>query len=654
MKLVLVFSLALITALGFVNANAQEEAKSCGKVKRAQARGTVASSEEDKYDVKYVKLNLNLTNVSTALSGDVTTKAMVIAPSISTYVFELNPVYTIDSVLINGVISPFTTLGYIRTVSLSSPLNINTLFTAQVFYNGTLVAGTGGFFQGISNTVSPSWRNRVTYTISESYHANDWWPCKQSLKDKIDSTDTWLTVADSLKAGSNGRLVAITPIDANHNRYEWKERYPIDYYLISIAVAKYIDYSYYMHYTGSTDSMLIQNYIYDNPATLTRFKSVIDSTGMMVNYFSNLYGRYPFWKEKYGHCMAPISGGMEHETMTTIGFFDASVVAHELGHQWFGDNVTCATWADIFMNEGLASYTEDLFFDHFNGHPQMLLDIIDKQTNVKSFDTGTIFTSDTSTELRIFDSRLSYNKGACMLHMLRFITNNDNEFFQVYKTYQTQMKDSTGTIQDFMHTYENVVGSTVNGIAIDTFFKQWAYKEGYPLYALYWNQIDTDVYLKIVQTTVLPTSVAKFTLPAEIQFHSGLGDTTIRVVNDSSSQMYHFTWSKAVTTLTFDPNFWLVYGPNGIYHDPSLSVLGVDKSLVSIHPNPSKSNWIVEGLSANSTLTVTDITGKVFWQNKTSNAQNTIIPSDGFAPGIYFLQVKNNNQPSGVYKLVKE
>ena len=93
MKLVLVFSLALITAMGFVNANAQEEAKSCGKVKRAQARGTVASSEEDKYDVKYVKLNLNLTNVSTALSGDVTTNAMVVAPSISTYVFELNPVY---------------------------------------------------------------------------------------------------------------------------------------------------------------------------------------------------------------------------------------------------------------------------------------------------------------------------------------------------------------------------------------------------------------------------------------------------------------------------------------------------------------------------------------------------------------------------------
>jgi len=156
-----------------------------------------------------------------------------------------------------------------------------------------------------------------------------------------------------LKAGSNGVLTAVTRTDATHLRYEWKERYPIDYYLISASVAPYVDYSYYVHFTGSYDSMLVQNYIYPNVLSSTYYKHVIDSTGMMIDYFSTLYSRYPFWKEKYGHCMAPLSGGMEHQTMTTIGYFSPTVVAHELSHQWFGDNATCATWSDIMMNEGL-------------------------------------------------------------------------------------------------------------------------------------------------------------------------------------------------------------------------------------------------------------------------------------------------------------
>ena len=332
-------------------------------------RSTVADLAEDAYDVKYIKFNLNVSNTSTAISGDVLTYAKVTAASMSSYVFELDTAYTIDSAKINGVLHTVGGSDSIRSIALGTPLTSGSMFTAQIFYHGS-VASSGPFtLGGVFNITDPHWGVRTLFTISEAYHANRWWPCKQSLRDKIDSVDMWVTVPDPLKVGSNGLLQHVTHVDATHSRYEWKERYPINYYLISIAVGPYTDYSYYMHFTGSSDSMLIQNYIYDIPSCLPTYKDVLDSTGLMIDYFSGLFGLYPFVKEKYGHCMVYWGGAEENQTMTTIGSgaLNAEIVAHELGHQWFGDNVTCSTWRDIVMNEGFASYASYLYYEHFYG-----------------------------------------------------------------------------------------------------------------------------------------------------------------------------------------------------------------------------------------------------------------------------------------------
>ena len=655
MRLTFKSFITIVLLLAATTSFAQETAtaQKCGVSKsRVMAKTTVADPAEDNYDVKYVKLNLAMDNLSTTISGDATTKAVSVVPSLSAYVFELVSTLTIDSVLINGVSSPVTTVGNIRTVALSPAVPMGGLFTAQVFYNGTPASGTLMSTLGINSVASPSWGNRATFTLSESYHAFEWWPAKQSLRDKIDSSEVWITVPDSLKAGSNGLLQNITTVDAGHVRYEWKERYPIDYYLISVSVADYVDHSYYMHFTGSTDSMLVQNYVYNNPATLPAFVSVIDSTGMMIDYFSQLYGRYPFWQEKYGHCMAPLGGGMEHQTMTTLGFFEVTIDAHELGHQWFGDNATCGTWADIFMNEGFASYSEDLFLDHFHNHAAMLNDIQARQNNVKSSPGGAIYVDDTTNENRIFDSRLSYDKGACLLHMLRFVINNDSVFFQTYKNYQAQMTDSSGMISDYKTVVQNTAGSTVNQMNIDTFFNQWAYLEGYPIYTVKWNEMGHDVYIKLDQTTSMPSSDPLFYTPIELRLHSTSGDTVVRVFNNQASQLYHFTWSKTMIGMTFDPNYWLLYQLASMSEDPALSVAQVAKSSIHVMPNPTSTYWQLDGLTTDNKLTLSDMTGRVLWSAQGVN-NNVQIPAQELVRGMYLLQIKNNEGTTTV-KLVKE
>lgn len=654
-----VAALLLVCAYGKGYSQRHDSHWQCHSVKsklaglKSAAKTTVAHPDEDKYDVKYVKLNVEMTNIATTIAGDVTTTAQVVAPTLDAYVFEMLPPLVIDSVLIDGVLHTSTVTGDTCRVTFGAPRTAGTMFTAQVFYHGTPESGTSFDIHGISTLQSPSWDNWATFTLSEPYSAKDWWPCKQSLRDKIDSADIWVTVDDSLKAGSNGLLQAVTPMGGGRSRYEWKERYPIDYYLISVAVARYTDYSFYMHFTGSADSMLIQNYVYDNPMTLPFFKNIIDSTEQQMNFFSSIFGRYPFWKEKYGHAMAPLSGGMEHQTMSTMGFFQSWLVAHELAHQWFGDNVTCGSWSDIVINEGFASYSEYLYIDHFRSRAQATADIRDRQDFVMEEPGGTLYVADTTSEGRIFSSRLSYDKGACVIHTLRHVINNDTYFFDLLRGWQTSRSNSTGTIMDFKDLTAAMIGNTINGVNMDTFFNQWFYKEGYPVFSARWNQTGNDVIVQLNQTTTVPSSVANFQVPLELRLRSATGDTTIRVLNNQASQGFHFKWSKTMTSLVTDPNHWLIDSVTSITRDASLGVQEMQFAAINIYPNPSATNWIADGIPANSVLTLTDVTGKLLWQSNNDGNTRITIPAHTLATGLYLLRISNEGVGEKVYKVVK-
>jgi aminopeptidase N len=608
--------------------------------RHAKARVTVATPEEDYYDVEYVKMEIEATNLSTAITGHVTTRAKVAAASMGEYYFELSNQLIIDSAKINGGILPVTQVNtWVNKISLPFFLAQNAVFTAEVFYHGAPTGGTGFFTNGILHQTDASLPVQVTHTVSAAVHSRDWWPCKQSLTDKIDSADIWVTVPAGLKVAGNGLLKNVTPVSGTTNRYEWSSRYPADYYLLSFSVAPYNEYNYFVQFPAGNDSMLVQNFIYNDPSILQQHQDELDTIGLIINHFSSLFGKYPFANEKFGICQTPLGGGMENQTMVSLGSLHTTLIAHELAHQWWGDNVTCGSLKDMWLNEGFATYCEQLYVEQFWGQAAAQSYRTGVFNQVMYGASGTVEVSDTTNELRIYDGRLTYQKGAAVAHMLRYLINDDSSYFQVLKYYQQQYAYKTAVTTDL----KTLAEQTTN-VDLDTFFNQWVYKEGFPTYTAKWYQNGNQVLLKLVQTTSMPSSVSVFKLPIQIKLTSAQGDTIIKIDNYQATQFYIIDWSKTMTGLVLDPNNHIVNKTLPTQHDAGLlDIEAVTLRDIEIYPNPSSNGWVIKNVPANSELVMIDMQGREIYKS-IALTDPVSIPSAHLAAGSYLLTIRNKEQ----------
>lgn len=640
--------IVLVTVCMWSGAEAQEKC-SRAKSKRAAHKTTIATKEEDDYDIKGLKFDIALSNTSTSVSGNVTTYARTNISNFSVYAFELDANLTIDSVKINNQLAVVNSTGAVHKVTLSVPLSQNTDFTATVYYHGQTPSGTGQFFTGGLNHVQLSTGTNLMYSLSDPSFTDDWWPCKQSLVDKIDSVTMWVTVDDSLKVGCNGLLMNTTPMPGNKLRYEWQTKYPIEYYLITVAVAPYSEYNYYMHFTdGSKDSMLIQNFVYDSASFLTpQIRSYLDSTGLVVDYFSTLFGRYPFDKEKYGHCFSVLTGGMEHQTMTTMSNNPSTtLISHELGHQWWGDNVTYASWEDIWLSEGFATYCEQLFLEHFRSVQEMKDRRTVEYNGIMAQPYGSVWVNDTTVIGRIFDYRLTYRKGAAVAHMLRYLAPHDSLFFKGLRNYQQQFGRGIAKTPDLQGVMQQTYG-----ISLDSFFRQWVYGQGYPTFSVKWAQQGSQVHVKISQTTS-NTSVPAFNIPVELKLKSATGEKMVRVEVDKPVHHFILSWNEQMTGLEVDPDDDIVNRTNAITEDPALlDIPATDIDEVKIFPNPATSGWNIENLKAGTRYRLYDIAGRLICHGVVKG--HIFIDASRLPQGNYLLEINEQGQNSKYYRLAK-
>jgi len=596
------------------------------------------------YDIKFYHLDIAVERTSVDVEGRVSILAEVLTSQLDTFAFELIDALGIDSVLINGNNSSFTRSNDEVFVEVLPALTQGSFIEAQIFYGGTPVSG--GFFSGISNAFSQSWGNQVTWTLSEPFNAKQWFPCKQVLSDKADSVYVFVTTSNQNKVGSNGVLENVVALPNNKVRYEWKSRYPINYYLISIAVGEYVDYSFYAHPAGLNDSILIQNYIYDNPATLPYFKTQIDLTGDFIELFSDLFGLYPFWQEKYGHSMAPLNGGMEHQTMTTQGFFNFTLTAHELAHQWFGNNVTCATWSDIWINEGFASYSEYIALENLNPGQQFPW-ISDCHNLIVSEPGGSVFipVNQANDESRIFNYRLSYKKGAAIVHMLRFELQDDNLFFNILKAFQIQFKDSVATGMDFKN-----LAASMSGKNLDDFFDQWYFGEGHPIYNIVWFQGNNTLHISSTQTpSTSNAGVFKMLLPFKI--YTLTGDTTILLQQNNASENFSVPFSAPIDSIRFDPEKRQLKVISNLVQEVRQADIKGDNFL--LYPNPvHESVYVQFGQPEARHISIYNTEGRLMYQAQ-SNLSGISIPVGNLSAGLYFVKINGQSKTYHTKKFIK-
>ncbi len=642
MKNILTITLSVLFANFLFGQRISEYHKASFEGKHFETRMVKADNPLlNNYDVTFYKIDINATNTTKTISGNGTVNAVVVNNPLSTLVLELINSLVVDSVIINNVKRTSTHTNDEITVVLPSSLPVGSSFSAKVYYHGT---STGS---GISNGNSPNWGSQITWTLSESYHAKDWFPCKQVLSDKADSVYVFVTCPNTLKVGSNGLLKNIVTVPGNKLRYEWKSYYPINYYLPSIAISNYQEYNIYAHPAGITDSILIQNYLYSNSGYLPYFKSVIDLTPSFIELLSEKYGMYPFKNEKYGHATAPIGGGMEHQTMTTLSSFDFELVIHELGHMWFGDNVTCSNWQDIWINEGFATYTHYIGLQNLMTQTDADQMIITTQDDVMADAGGSVYVplADVMDEQRIFDYRLTYEKGAAIIHQIRFILNDDILFYNILKNFQQTYGGNVASATDFKNVLE-----TMSGMDFTDYFTQWYYGEGYPTYNISWSQQSNNVGLILSQTSSMPAVTPFFKLPLEVKFLWAGGDTTIKFNNTSNNQLFNVTTPHVIQSIQIDPNNWIVNKVGSILLSNSVNLINNE---IKFYPNPVKDYINIEipeeFLNENLIIEITDITGKLVKKVNVKTLSQKIDLKD-LNDGIYFINNSFNKKP---YKFVK-
>jgi aminopeptidase N len=592
-------------------------------------KDNISDSRLSLYDVTFYYIDLEVNNINTSIAGFTEIHGSALNVDMPELVFELSDTLIIDSLFLNGTLwTGFIHTDNLITIYPDPMIGKGEHFIARIYYHGD--PGSNGFFSGISSRTDYYWNQRVTYTLSEPFHARDWFVCKQVLTDKADSAYINITTDTSLMAGSNGLLDRITPVPGGRHRFEWKTKYPVAFYLLSITVADYQDYSIYAHPVMDGDSVLIQNYIFDIPAFLDSNRKDIDATADMIELYSNLFSVYPFQKEKYGHCYAPMGGGMEHQTMTTLSSFHFSLVAHELGHQWFGDNVTCATWQDIWINEGFASYTEYLALENLVSVEDANLWMASAHEIARTQPDGSIYIpeEDINDEYRIFSVPLSYKKGAAILHMIRYELNNDELFFNTLRTFQQVFKDSTATGLDFMEILETTSGQDFNW-----FFDQWYFGKGYPVFSMTWWQENDSLYIISSQTgSSTETPFFKTHIDFRLRYEDNT-DTLIRMEQTENYNIFHIPSLKLVSDVLADPDNWI------------LDVITITKKPLQedafiIGPNPFTDDIMVQFHNSNihRDIIISDLGGRIVGRFETE-ASVINLPVKNLVRGVYLFTV---------------
>lgn len=455
----------------------------------------------------------------------------------------VNSSLAIDSVSKAGV--SFTHSGNILTIALNRTYIPGETAEVNIYYRHLNVQD-GAFYA----------TGGMLFTDCEPEGARKWFPCWDKPSDKA-LLDLTAKVPSTVKFASNGKLMD-SVFSADTLIYHWASTHNIATYLVVMtAKVNYnLDIVYWHKPSNPNDSVPIRFYF--NPGeNISSIKTIITP---LTNWYSEHFCEHPFQKNGFAALNSQFAwGGMENQTLTSIcpNCWQEWLIAHEYAHQWFGDMITCDTWADIWLNEGFATWSENFWWEQSGGYTAYKNSINSDASSYLGSNPGWAISepswaTTTPSVNTLFNYAITYAKGACVLHMLRY-TLGDSLFFASMQSYanDTNLRFQSAKIADFNDHVDSVTGGNY-----DWFFNQWIFAPNHPLYAnqYYFENLGSgnwDVHFLAKQTQ---TNAPFFQMPLVVKIYFlDNTDSLVRVMNTANQQEFTWTFGKQPTTFTFDP-----------------------------------------------------------------------------------------------------
>lgn len=318
-----------------------------------------------------------------------------------------------------------------------------------------------------------------------------------------------------------------------------------------------------------------------------------------------------------------------------------------IGHQWWGDMVTCANFHHIWLNEGFATYSEALWYEKRDNDVQSLHN---RMISNKYYGSGTIYVEDTTSVWRIFHGGLSYAKASWVLHMLRHIV-GDSAFFNGLKEYGDRYRFKSAVTEQFQAVMEEVSGKD-----LDSFFQRWIYGEYYPIYDVTYKQSGNELFIRVKQAQYSDI----FEMPIDIKANYSDNSDQLWVVNNTiRDELFTIALpnNKTINSIEFDPDNWILKKVDNITRDDQLDTtsstgIPTEFHLYPVYPNPFNANTNIRFSvfeESEIILAIRDVTGRKIWE-KTMLVKAGIhrIQWNGkdangnkVSSGIYIIEVSN-------------
>jgi aminopeptidase N len=426
--------------------------------------------------------------------------------------------------------------------------------------------GGGGLNWILPRSDDPT-RPKQAWTQGESESNHFWFACFDHPNDFV-TTEIVGTVEKPLSIISNGKIISTKENSDGTRTFDWKIDAPHATYLTSVVVGEY------KAVTGEYGGIPVQTYVYPNE--FEEGKVTASRLPEMVKFFSEKTGlKYPY--AKYAQTVArDFGGGMEnisattqtdnmiHDARTELDETSDSLQAHELAHQWFGDYLTCRTWADIWLNESFATYFQAMWDEHSLGHDDFLyLDVKSNQDQYfAAWNRGQrrpIVTKHYTNPDAVFDT-YAYPRGGAVLHMLRTFLGEDN-WWRSINHYLTKYAHQPVETAQFRIAIEETTGQPM-----DWFFDEWLYKMGHPIFRVTQNYDATkkELALTVRQEQKLdPDSqypqVGFFQTPVDIEIGTATNTRVERVqIQPKEDQTFTFAVDSEPLLVNFDYNGTLI------------------------------------------------------------------------------------------------